>query len=287
MAQAGPGKRGSGRREITSLIHSGNFNHHHLLPMKIVRNLLILAVVAILIALGVAFFSINTLVKKAVETAGPMAAKVETRLGSAHILPFTGTGKLSQIFIGNPAGSKTPYALKVESIAVGVNLPSIKTNTVIIDSINIQAPDIYIEGGLVEKNNLTTINRNIQAFAKSQSPKTEKVSAPETPAKAAEPGKKVIVKDLKITGAKVHWVSTLTLGQEVLLTLPDIHLQNIGQDKKGITWSELSNLVMSELMKASSSVSAQNLNKAVEQIKEKGLENINKATDGLKGIFRK
>ena len=257
--------------------------------MKIVRNLIILAVLALVAALAAAFFSINTLVKKAVRSAGPLAMKVETRLDGADILPFTGSGKLDGLFVGNPEGFKTPYALKVDSIRVRVNLPSIKTDTLVIPSVRIQAPDIFIEGGLTEKNNLMAINQNIKAFtasgAKAPAEKAEK--APEKPAKES---KKVVVKDLLITGAKVHWTSSLTLGQEVLLQLPDIHLQNIGEGTKGVSWSELSNLVLNEILKASGSVSSKNLNKAVEQVKEqvkeKGLENLNKAAGGLKGLLK-
>ena len=247
--------------------------------MKILRNLILLGLAAFFVVVGVAFFSLNALIKKGMENAGPLVAKVETRLGSANIMPFTGSGKLSQIFVGNPAGFKTPYALKVDKVQVRVALPSIKTNTIVVDAIQIQAPDVFIEGGLTDKNNLTAIQHNLEAFASSQ-PKARE-GAP----KAAEPGKKVVVKDLLITGAKVHWISPLTLGQEVLLTLPDIHLQNIGQEKQGVTWSELFKLVTNELFKASNAGTGKNLGKAVDQIKEKGLENINKAADSFKGLL--
>lgn len=257
--------------------------------MKLVRNLIILAVLAVIAILAAAYFSINTLIKKGVESAGPLALKAETRLESASVLPFTGTGKLSKLSVGNPDGfKKTPYALKVDGIHVKVNLPSIKTDTVVIDSIRIEAPDLFIEGGLMEKNNLTALQHNAEAFSKSSGkPKTETVAKTEASNEKAKPGKKVVVKDLVITGAKVHWVSTLTLGQEVLLPLPDIHLQNIGEEKKGVTWAELGNLVLNEVFKASSSVSGKNLNKALDQIKANGVENLNKAADGLKGLLRR
>ncbi|MEI6560531.1 MAG: hypothetical protein WCO68_00420 [Verrucomicrobiota bacterium] len=248
--------------------------------MKLLRNLVILVVLLCIIGVGVAFFSINALVKKGFETAGPAVAKVETRLGSANILPFSGTGKLSDIFVGNPQGCKTPHAIKVASVSVGVNLPSLKTDTVTLHSVKIEAPDICIEGGLTDKNNLTAIVHNIDSFAgNSSKPKADEAK------KSADSGKKVIVKDLLITGAKVHWVSPMTLGQEVLLQLPDIHLQNIGEEKKGITLGALSKLIMDEIFKASGAVSKQNLNKAVDQIKELGKGNLNNAADKLKGLF--
>ncbi len=253
--------------------------------MKIVRNLLILAVLALIAFLGVAFFSLNTLIKKGVEKGGPLALKAETRLESADILPFTGSGKLSGLFVGNPEGFKTPYALKVGQIHVQADLASVKTDTIVIQSVRIESPDIFIEGGLKEKNNLSALRKNIADFG---SAKTQAKADPatESPKQPAKPGKKVIVKDLVITGAKVHWVSSLTLGQEVLLPLPDIHLTNLGEDKQGLTWSQLSNVVVDAIFNAAGSVSAENLNKAVNQLKEKGLENLNKAADGLKGLLK-
>lgn len=251
--------------------------------MKIVRNLIISVVVLVLIGLGAAYFSLNSLIKKGFETVGPKVAKVETRLGSAAVFPFTGSGKLSQIFIGNPEGSKTPHAITLDAINVQVNLPSIKTDTILVSSVKIVAPDIYIEGGLTSKNNLTTIAKNIESTLSSPEPK-----AAQSPKKSdGDSGKKVVIKDLLITGAKVHWVSVLTLGQEVALPLPDIHLQNIGEKSNGLTPVELSKLILDEIFKAASTVSSKNTGKMVEQLKEQGKEKLNKAAGGLKGLLNK
>lgn len=255
--------------------------------MKILKYLLIAVVVLVLGAVGTAYFSLNTLIKKAFETGGPAVAKVETKLGSAQVLPFSGSGKLSNLFIGNPEKYKTPHAIKVDEIAVKLDVASLKTDKIVIESIKVHAPDIYIEGGLTDKNNLTAISHNIAGFSADKAGKPEAKEKSAKTEKPDKPAKKVVIKDLVITGGKVHWVSTLTLGQEVLLPLPDIHLQNIGEEKKGISLSEVTQLITNELLKNAKGVSVKNAGKALEGLKETGTENLNKAAEGLKGLLKR
>ncbi len=81
------------------------------------------ALILLLLIGGVAYLylSLNTLVKKAVETVGPTITKTNVSLASANLSPFSGSGKLSGFVIGNPEGFEGPYALKLGSIAVSVD----------------------------------------------------------------------------------------------------------------------------------------------------------------------
>src|ERR1700676_2913926 len=78
--------------------------------------------VLIVLALVVVFFSLNSIVKKSVETLGPEMTKVEVRLGSADISPFSGGGKLSKLFVGNPEGFKTTSSIQMGDIHVAVKV---------------------------------------------------------------------------------------------------------------------------------------------------------------------
>jgi len=204
-----------------------------------------------MVAAIVTYVSFNAIIKKAFEVGGPRIAKVETRLGGVAIIPFTGSGKLEGIVIGNPEGAKTPYAIKVDSIHTQLVPASIRTQTIVIESVKIANPDIYIEGGLTGKNNLTTILGNIQSFAGSpehSKPRETQEGIAEHSATPPE-GKKAIIKDLLITGAKLHWVSSLALGQEVAMPLPEIHLTNLGEKNNGMALSQVSSLLVAEVSK--------------------------------------
>src|ERR1043166_4065653 len=87
-------------------------------------------VVLLLVALVIIFFSLNSIAKKSVNTIGPRITKVETRLGSAVLSPFSGKGELHDLFVGNPEGFKAPSAIQVGVIKVDLKLGSVLKKTV-------------------------------------------------------------------------------------------------------------------------------------------------------------
>ncbi len=92
-------------------------------------------VALVVVALIVVFFSLNTIVKKGVETAGPMLTKVEVRLGGANLSPLSGGGQLSELFVGNPEGYKTPSAIKMKSIKLGGKPASMLADTIVVEEV--------------------------------------------------------------------------------------------------------------------------------------------------------
>src|ERR1043165_2112947 len=115
---------------------------------KWIVRLIIAGVVIVVAAVGIVFFSLNSIVKSGVETVGPQLTKVDIKLGSAKISPFSGSGELSKLAVGNPQGYKSLNSIKIGSIKVAVDIGSVLSDTVKVQSINIQAPEITCEGGL-------------------------------------------------------------------------------------------------------------------------------------------
>src|SRR5580693_312377 len=97
---------------------------------KIILRIAIVIVVLVLVFLTVVFLKLNTIVKKGVETVGPALTKVEVRLDAADISPFSGSGKLSGLFVGNPEGYKTPSAIQVGSIKLSVKVGSVLSDII-------------------------------------------------------------------------------------------------------------------------------------------------------------
>ncbi len=174
-------------------------------------------VALLVIALIVVFFSLNTIVKKGVETAGPMLTKVEVRLGGANLSPLSGSGRLSELFVGNPDGYKTPSAITMKSIKVGVKPSSLFSDTIVVEQVNIQGPEITFEGSL-GGNNLSKIMDNLDAAAGG-----DKAETPATTEKSAKKSEKnFYVKELLLQGGKIH-VSITGLGaKELTVPLPDV-----------------------------------------------------------------
>ncbi|SRR5581483_3621873 len=248
---------------------------------KLIVRIGMVVVLLVVIALAMVFFSLNSLVKKGVETVGPTLTKVDVRLDAADISPFSGSGKLSKLFVGNPEGYKTSSAIEVGSVKVAVKIGSVMSDTVVVDEINIQEPQLTLESTLAGKSNLSKILDNLNASS------SEQKQSAAAPAKKA--GKKFIVKDVVINGTKVNLAVT-GVGQLPTLTLSPVHLQNIGSENNAVTAAELVQQVLKPLLEsaieagtkaiASSAKDIQNLSKGT-------VDQLNNTTKGIGDLFKK
>lgn len=243
---------------------------------KIIFRVVLVLVVLLVLALAALFFSLNGIVKKGVETVGPQMTQVEVRLASADLSPFSGSGKLSGLRVGNPEGyTNTPFAVQFGSIAVGLKLGSVLSDTVVVNEIDIEQPEISLEGAL-NGNNLSKLLDNIKAAGAAQD---QQKSAPAGHATS----KKFIVQDLVLNGAKVHvHVSALNKSLDQTLTIPDIHLKNIGTGEGGVSAAELSRQLLDPLLAAAVKAAGDQLEKSgLEKLTKQGASQLKNATQGV------
>ena len=251
---------------------------------NLIRIAIIGFVLVVIVGIVVIMF-LGQIVKKGVETAGPMVTKVEVKLDKASISLLGGSAHLKGLFVGNPPGYKTESAIKVGVVSVSLKPLSVLSDKIVIESVKVESPEITIEGG-IKDNNLTKILNNVTAEAGGSDTtmkKDEKAS-----------GKKIQVTDLTITGAKVHANTLLSGGKTITVSLPDIHLTNLGTSSDGITSAELTKVVMDAVMGkvvpalteglANAGMEALNLGNGTTEGAKKGVE---KVTGGLKGLFKK
>src|SRR5690242_19601720 len=118
--------------------------------------LIVVVVVGAIVAVG----NLDRIVKKAVEVYGPQITKVPVKLDEVHIALLTGSADVKGLVVGNPPGYKTPQAISVGEISVGVDPFSITKDKIVVRSIKVVAPEITFEGGF-GGNNLMTIKNNV------------------------------------------------------------------------------------------------------------------------------
>ena len=213
------------------------------------------ALILLLLVGGVAYLylSLNTLVKKAVETVGPAITRTDVTLASASLSPLSGIGKLSGFVVGNPKGYSAPYALRLGSISLSVDKETLLKDPIVVNSIVIRDPQLALIG-TPGGTNLQEIMRNIKSYgASKEKPATPAASASPSSTSATEKSesKKFLVKSVVISGAKVDVVLG-AFGQSVnqALTLPEIRLQNLGSDGKGLSASQISEQILTPLINA-------------------------------------
>jgi len=88
----------------------------------------------------------------------------------------------------------------------------------------------------------------------------------------------VIIRDLLITSAKVNMALTALGGQGMSVTLPDIHLTNIGEESGGATPAEAMQKILGALNGEMTSAVTKALGESVKKLQE----SVKSASDALK-----
>jgi uncharacterized protein involved in outer membrane biogenesis len=190
-------------------------------------------VVILVIAVIVVGFFLGDVVKAAMEKIGPKVTQTSLTVGSVQVGILTGSGGVTDLVLGNPAGYKSPNAISVGQAVVSIAPFSVLSDKLVIKSVAVHSPAINFEGIPLGANNLNKIMANVNAFAGGTAAQ---------PA-ANKPGKKLEVDDFLITGAKVHF-------NGAVLPLPDIHFSHLGTGPEGITAGDLTQKVLGEITTA-------------------------------------
>ncbi|MHC8366490.1 hypothetical protein ACYZT9_11575 [Pseudomonas sp. ZT5P21] len=183
----------------------------------------LLAVAAI--SLWTLFAQFAPTVKSAIETEGGLATQAQVLVGTVEFSPFSGTGVLDGLTVGNPNGFSSPYAVVVNRVALQVESASVLGGgPVIVDSVTIIAPQITFKAqSPTAISNLETIKNNAQAY-----------SATPAAIRADSTVRKVIIRDLTVMGGSISLDIPLS-GGALTVPLPPLHLANIGVTTNGAT----------------------------------------------------
>lgn len=184
----------------------------------------VLAALVVLVVVGVS--KIGPIIKQAVNSKGPEITGTDLHVGAVDIALLTGRASLEDFFLGNPKGFDSPYAVSVKAIKVDLNEKSLTKDTVIVDRIEVIAPHIIFEKSR-KGDNFKALLRNMQRSVGSGTESQGQSSA--------QSGKKLVVKEFILRDGKVNLSIQGLKGKELSATLPEIRLQNIGQQQGGVT----------------------------------------------------
>ena len=188
-------------------------------------------VVAIIGMIVLAILNLGDIIKMATEEYGPRFTKTEVRLGSADISILSGSGSLNQFYLGNPEGFTMPSAIECETIRIKVVTDSLTTDRIIIEEIYVNAPIISYEKREKTDNFQTIVNNIKKAVA------GEKKGKEKSEAEPSESGseKTIQINNFIVENGKINLGGSLlsAFGDNAVgINLPDIHIKDIGKDKK-------------------------------------------------------
>ncbi|MBU1343890.1 MAG: hypothetical protein KKE44_14140 [Proteobacteria bacterium] len=247
--------------------------------------------------------NLGPLVKKTVNTLGPKITKTDVTVADVSLSFFSGEANIKGFFLGNPKGFKSGQAMKVGSIFVDIDESSITKNPIIINKIEIVAPEITYEK-ISGSDNIQTLLKNVQG-----SKKAEEKAKDQTSSDGEKQGKKIVINNVIVKDGKVNLTMAALGGKEITAPLPDIHLKDIGKEKNGATPADAFEQIFSSLYNSISADSVtQVFNDGLKQLgnlKDLGAsglqtggdaaqkaattatEGVKSATKGLKGLFKK
>ena len=121
--------------------------------MKIFFRITIIGFLVTIITLFLIIYSLDTIVKKTINTYGSSITGTEVRVKKT-IFSINGEGKFESFKIYNPANYSSKSFFKVDSISTQIDIKSIMSNTKVINSIQIQKPLIRLEFDKEKNSNL-------------------------------------------------------------------------------------------------------------------------------------
>lgn len=229
--------------------------------------LLLIAFVALQLFLG-------SVVTAGINNFAPRLTQTSVKLSGANISPLTGSGTLRGLVVGNPKGWSENNLCALGKIHVDVAPFSILGDHIVVNVIEIEAPEFNYETKIVASNVKDLLN-NIEQVTGG----ADKSGAP-----VAKNGKpiKFEVRHFRLNNGKVR----LGVGAAAMtLPMPPIELTNLGTKEGGITPDQLVLAVMRSVTGSIVSATAQ----AAGQIGSTGgaaaAEGVKKAGEAIKGLF--
>lgn len=222
-------------------------------------------------------FSLEAIVRTAVERIGTAQTQVPVRLKNVKLSPLAGRTNLEQLVIANPTGYAAPTAVAVRTIAAQLDWASLTSDRLVLSEVLIQGPEITFEGSLSD-NNLQTIRKHLLQAAKTSQPSNSS---------ATRASKAVVIRRLRIVDARVnvHLRTGTIEAKAEAIKLKPITIENLGDPDHPVSTAD----VAAQVFGALTHEAVASIGKTTGNLLGKGTEEaghaIDRAVDGLKQLF--
>ena len=239
----------------------------------------VLPVVLLLLLIGGGvFFYLDAIVKGGIEVVGSEVLGTAVTVASVSVSPLNGSGSIRGLKIENPEGFDSDYALELESISLKLDVGSVFSEVVEIESITIIQPAISYETKIVT-DNIRALLDNLSAGEEENAGTGAESGA----------GKGLIIRELKIVDPQLNLVAAFVTAP---VPLPDIEMQDIGAEGDASSVAAAISLVLSELSGSilTNAPSLDDLAESVESTLQEGVEQVDEvvsdAVEDLSGRLR-
>ena len=225
----------------------------------------------------VVIWSLDSIVKGAIERYGSAATKVAVHADSVALSLLGGSAAINDLTVANPSGFSSANVFRLGKIQLSLELGTIRSNPLVIDEITIVAPEVHFELDQNGESNVDVIRRNLAQFrsgASGGAPASPAPSQP-TPAQPArrEPAdaQRFLIKKLSIQAAQLVIDTSALGGERRVVKLPDTEETDIGARSGGATGSEVAAVVVRVLVRdVAATVAAAQVERALEKQHRRG-----------------
>lgn len=206
---------------------------------KVVGVVVLIVVVAVVLGSVFLLRNLGPIAKHVVESVGSKVLGAPVTVADVSLSPFSGSGRIEGLVVGNPEGFRTPNAFSLGRVGIGVDLKSLRSDRTVINEILVEQPEITLEMTLRGKTNLGQLVENAQAAAAAKE-------------EGKEPGeaRPVVIRELLIREAKVRLSATALGGSTADLGLPEIRMRDIGEKGSGADAAQVIEIVLAAVVKA-------------------------------------
>ena len=228
--------------------------------------------------------SLESIVQTVVHKYGSQVTGTEVNLDGFKLSLLKGEVEINNLTVANPENYSQPNIMSVGRVAVKVNLKSVLSDTIVVENVEIEKPEITYELLSLTQNNLSQLLDNIKKNTASGS--KEKEPAAEPAETTAEPevkdGKKVVVDHLLVSGGNINLAASIAgHSASASVPLPTIEMKDIGREKNKNGASVVETL-SAVLQKIFSTAYETVVNSKLADMKNAAEESLNNVVEGIK-----
>jgi len=224
--------------------------------------LLLLLVIGVFVYVA---YNTNSIVKNAIETIGPQYLGAPVRVKDVDISLQDGRGTLTNLEVGNPPGYEGPYAVRVGTVSVTLDVAHSTSELVVLKRVTIDGARVAAIAKSAKETNLRTLSSNVPS-SKNASPI------------------KLIIDELDLTNTQAA-VSSPLLAKALEVNVPDVHLKDIGRSTGGADIGTVIDQVLAPITKSVtrslSEAGLQGLGVDPNQLKSDAAQRMNDALQSL------
>jgi len=204
------------------------------------KGLAVLLGLAIVIGLSLNYLASNldSIVATVIEKSGSRATGVKVSVDSVAIHLEEGKATIKGLKIGNPPGFESDYALLVDLASLDLDVESLGSDVVIIDSIIIDSPSVNYEQQ-INGSNLQNILDNLAGDSRSGGESGDTGNSV-----------KIIIEQFDFTNASTT-ASAPALDKVETIRIRDVRLQGIGRKTSGVTAAEAAEEILTPIIRQS------------------------------------